>query len=261
MAQTATRRRKGDTPKSSRRSGSGKPRRGASRAVAKSAAKTAVSDGPSGLGKITRSMARKAVKEVASRALESGARAVRAVAERTGASGKRALEAGMSRRLPIQRSIDVAVPLRVAWKEWMAFTSLPEGVHRIEDIERHGEGLAGQIAGPRSGDWAAEVLDEREEQSFAWHSVEGSDCAGLVTFHELSDRLTRIELNLDVVPTSIAEAVTLSTHLADRRAQTDLRRLKTRLELINPDTYKNDARQDNGKPKQDDDKPKQDDAN
>ena len=261
MAQTATRRRKGGTPGSSRRAGSNKPRRTAGRAVAKGVAKAAVSDGPPGLGKITRGAARKAVKEIASRALESGAKAVRAAAERTAVSAKSALEAGMSRRLPIQRSIDVAVPLRVAWKEWMAFTSLPEGVHRIEDIERDGEGLAGQIAGPRPSDWAAEVLDEREGQSFAWHSVEGSDCAGLVTFHELSERLTRIELNLDVVPTSVAEAVALSTHVADRRAQTDLRRLKTRLELINPDTYKNDATQDNGKPKQDDGKPKQDDSN
>jgi len=226
--------------------------------VAKSAAKTAVSGGPPGTSGIRRELARKAVKEVVSRALESGVKAVRAAAERTAASAKHAFEAGISRRVPIQCSVDVAVPLRVAWEEWMAFSSLPEGVHRIEEIERDSEGLAGRIAGPRSSDWAAEVLDEREEQSFAWHSVHGSDVAGLVTFHELSERLTRIELNLDVLPSNAAEALMLSTHLADRRADADLRRFKARLELINPDLYEKAEEPEAKEPE--DDLAEQDDA-
>ena len=82
-----------------------------------------------------------------------------------------------------------------------------------------------------------EIKIRRSGWSFAWRSVQGSDCAGLITFHRLSDRLTRVELNLDVLPTSAADAVTLSTHLAHRRAAFDLRRLKATLELINPDLY------------------------
>jgi hypothetical protein len=89
----------------------------------------------------------------------------------------------------------------------------------------------------RNEDWVAEILDEREQQSFAWQSQEGSDCAGLITFHKLSDRLTRIELNLDVVPTGVAETIQLATHRADAKAERDLRRFKARLELINPDLY------------------------
>ena len=58
-----------------------------------------------------------------------------------------------------------------------------------------------------------------------------------VTFHELSGRLTRIELNLDVVPTGLAERRSWRCDLADRRAEAELRRFKARLELINPDLY------------------------
>src|SRR5438445_818412 len=64
-----------------------------------------------------------------------------------------------------------------------------------------------------------------------------TDCAGLVTFHELAERLTRIELELDVVPTGLGEAAALALRLADRRAEADLRRFKARVEAIDPDDY------------------------
>jgi uncharacterized membrane protein len=118
---------------------------------------------------------------------------------------------------------------------------LPEGVHRIEDVERDGDSLIGRTAAPHSTDWSAEIVDEREQESLAWRSVEGSDCAGLVTFHQLSERLTRIELDLDVLPTRPTEAVALGLHLAHRRAEADLRRFKAHVEFINPDVYEADS--------------------
>ncbi|MDQ6607938.1 MAG: hypothetical protein M3Z06_15510, partial [Actinomycetota bacterium] len=206
--------------------------------------------------KMARKLATTAIKKMAGRVLESGAEMIRNAADRAASTGgeaigntargaiwntaREAIGNPTRRRLPIQKSVDVAVPLRVVWEEWMAFEVLPEGVHNVTEIERDGSELVGRTSGPRSADWAAEVLDERERQSFAWQSHEGSDCAGLITFHELSDRLTRVELNLDVVPTSVPETVQLTTHLADRHAEIELRRFKARLELINPDLYEED---------------------
>jgi uncharacterized membrane protein len=120
----------------------------------------------------------------------------------------------------------------------MALESLPEGMHRVEDIERDGDMLYGRISGLKIDDeWEAEILDEREGESFAWRSSGASDVAGLVTFHALADRLTRIELELDVVPSRVGEAAGLALHLADRRAERELRAFKARLETINPDNY------------------------
>jgi uncharacterized membrane protein len=195
---------------------------------------------PPGVSAVARMAAKKTLKTIGKKATQAGARALRAAADRAASAGKGAVESGLSRRLPIQVSVDVAVPIHFAWDEWRSFEFFTEGVHRIEDVERDGDRLLGRTAGPRSSDWAAEILDEREQESFAWRSVEGSDCAGLITFHRLSERLTRIELDLDVLPTSPGEAVSLSLHLARRRAETELRRFKAHVEFINPDVYEDD---------------------
>lgn len=143
------------------------------------------------------------------------------------------------RSVPIQCSIDIAAPLEVTYAEWMKLDFLPEGAHRIERIKRRGDRLKGRIAGAlaQQSAWAAEVREERPNESFAWRSVRGSDCLGLATFHRIAERLTRIELELDVVPVRPAEAFELLVHVADRRAEIDLRKFKARLERISPDDY------------------------
>ncbi|MBV8430907.1 MAG: hypothetical protein JO244_07095 [Solirubrobacterales bacterium] len=143
------------------------------------------------------------------------------------------------RSVPIQCSIDIAVPLAVAYQEWMNLEFLPEGVHTVRSIRRRGDRLRGSIAGAsrQRARWRAEIKEERPEESFAWRSLAGSDCLGLVTFHRLAERLTRLEVELDVLPAGPAQAFELLTHIADRRAEADLRRFKAELERISPDDY------------------------
>jgi uncharacterized membrane protein len=243
MARTATQRRKTTTrrrpPATSKRAS----RNGARAGKVKDAVK------PSGTTKLAGGVAVKLLTTIVRRALESGAEAVRAATERGTDMSRDAIEAALSKRLPIQVSIDVAVPLRFAWDEWMTFEWMTEGVHHIVEVERDGDELFGQLAGPRGTEWVADIVDEREEQSFAWRSIEGSNCAGLVTFHRLSERLTRIELDLDVLPTSPAEAASLALHIGRRRAESELRRFKAHVEFINPDVYESVG---NGQPEDED---------
>jgi uncharacterized membrane protein len=178
---------------------------------------------------------------------------VRSAADRSAALTREALESTARRRPPIQVSVDVAVPLEFAWEEWMSFSGLTEGVHRIEDVERDGDRLFGHTDSRRPADWEAEIVDEREDESFAWRSVEGSDVAGLATFHRLSDRLTRIELDLDVLPTHPLEAVSLALGNANRRAEADLRRFKAHVEFIDPDVYEDSIPQNGNQPHRPDD--------
>jgi uncharacterized membrane protein len=200
--------------------------------------------------KVGKKAAKKSLTVMRDRALDAAEEMLRSAADHTGSIGRRALEKGLRDRVPIQVSVDVAVPLAFAWERWMTFEAMTEGVHRIEDVDRDGDHVFGRIAGVRSADWEAEIVDEREQEAFAWRSVEGSDCAGLVTFHQLSDRLTRIELDLDVLPTGPRDALALSLHLGQRRAEAELRRFKASVEFVNPDVYETSNGTSNGtKPK------------
>jgi uncharacterized membrane protein len=191
--------------------------------------------------KVAKTAAKKAARTMVRKTVEMGAGAVRRAADRAAEASRNAYEAGTSRLVPIQLSIDVAVPIHVAWEQWRTWGCLPEGVHRIVNVERDGDSLIGHTAGPHEVDWEAEIKDEREDESFAWLSVEGTDVAGLATFHQLSERLTRIELDLDVVPTNPTEAMAMALHLAHRRAEADLRRFKAHVEFISPDAYQEDS--------------------
>lgn len=180
----------------------------------------------------------KIVARSAAKRLEGPREALAALADRVPSNGGSSL-AERLRSVPIQCSIDIGVPLEVVYEEWMKLDFLPEGAHRVVRIKRRGERLKGRIDGAlaQHASWQAEVREERPNESFAWRSTEGSDCLGLATFHRLAERLTRIELELDVVPVRPAEGFELMVHIADRRAETDLRRFKARLERISPDDY------------------------
>jgi uncharacterized membrane protein len=247
-----------DTTGSAKNSVKKKTRRAASDTIDK--AKDTVSDGIPKPNKLARKLAAKAAKAALSKTLEKAAGALRTAADRAAETSKeateRAAEKTANKRAPVQASVDVAVPIRVAWEEWQNFEFLPEGTHTVGEIERDGDTLVGEIDGFTSSEWVAEILDERDQESFAWQSHVGSDCAGLITFHELSDKLTRLELDLDVVPTSVAETLSLATHRADRNAERDLRRFKARLEFMNPDLYEEDEPEEPEDDEPDDDEPR-----
>jgi uncharacterized membrane protein len=215
-------------------------KRKAGTAVAKTAAKSVTPGSGPLFGGVARKVATKAAREALERMLTTGAESLRTAAEQTAEVSRRAYESGLNRRLPIQVAVDVAVPIRFAWEEWLRFESLCEGVDCVHSVERDGDMLYGRIGTARPREWEAEILDERPCESFAWRSTKGSDCAGLVTFHSLSDRLTRIEQDLDVVPAGAGQAVLFASHLAHRRADAQLRRFKAELEFVDPDVYAED---------------------
>lgn len=217
------------------------PVRKAKATAAKSTAKAIASPG-STPGTLARHAALKVLKHAGKRMMQSGGTFARGATERALDAASTATEAGAHRRPPIQASVDVAVPWDVAWAEWMTLEWMPDAAGEITGIRR---GTNGDLRGKlRQDRWAAEITEVHEPHSFAWRAKRGSDCAGLITFHPLSDWLTRIELSLDAKPSHLGQAVALVSHRADRRTTAELRRFKARLELISPDEYEDEDEQD-----------------
>jgi uncharacterized membrane protein len=139
--------------------------------------------------------------------------------------GSRGQGWGRGRRLPIQHSIEVPVPIAFAYDEWTNFEKLGDFLHRVESVEPKGENKVvwhENIWGRRR-EWRAEITEKRRNQLIAWKDEHGT---GVLSFHSLAPRLTRIELNYDWVPHGMLEKLASGLRFHKRAARTDLQRFK-----------------------------------
>jgi uncharacterized membrane protein len=140
---------------------------------------------------------------------------------------------GEGRRMPIQQSIDVAVPVETAWKLWNKYDDYPRFMHRVQSAEKvdpkHVH-FSGKIWG-FSRQWQAEITEKRTYEIVAWTSEDGLENAGVVTFHKLGPRLTRIELSLDVNPHGPIEKMARGMRFTKRATRADLHRFKAYAEM------------------------------
>ena len=132
----------------------------------------------------------------------------------------------------IEASIDVNVPVRVAYDQWTQFEEFPrfmeavESVKQVDDTHLH---WVAKLAGVRK-EWDAEITQQEPDQRVAWTSTTGAENAGAVDFHRLDDHLTRITLTMDVDPEGVLENVGDAVGVPDRQVKGDLERFKKYIE-------------------------------
>src|SRR4051812_14672956 len=145
---------------------------------------------------------------------------------------------GKGRRMPIQQSVDVAAPLEVVYDQFTQFEDFPKFMHRVERVEQRDDDCVvfhGKIWGIRRM-WQAEIVEQRPDERIVWRTVGGVTHVGVVTFHELSERLTRVELNLDIDPEGVMEKIARGARFAKRAARADLKRFKAFVEMHDEET-------------------------
>ena len=133
-------------------------------------------------------------------------------------------------------SIDVAMPIRVAYDQWTQFEQFPqfmEGVDRVVQLDdKHLEWTA-TVAG-REKRWTAEITDQTPDTRIAWKSTSGADNAGAVLFQPLGPDHTRITLKLDADPEGPIETVGAGIGLLERRVKGDLERFRDHVQAAGP---------------------------
>lgn len=138
----------------------------------------------------------------------------------------------------IQESVDVDVPVRTAYDQWTQFEEFPrfmEGVEQIRQIDDTNLHWVAEIGGVRR-EWDARVTEQIPDERVAWTNTTGSDNAGVVTFHRLSDQTTRVMLQLDFDPTGFVETMGDKLGFVSRRAKGDLERFKDFIEARGAET-------------------------
>jgi len=132
----------------------------------------------------------------------------------------------------VEQSIDVDVPVRVAYDQWTQFEEFPrfmdgvESVHQIDDTHLH---WVAEVGGRRK-EWDAEITQQEPDQRVAWTATNGARNAGAVDFHRLGDNRTRVTLTMDIEPEGVVENVGDAAGVPDATVRGDLERFKRFIE-------------------------------
>jgi uncharacterized membrane protein len=140
---------------------------------------------------------------------------------------------GKGRRMPVQQSVDVAVPIETAYNQWTQFEDWPEFMHRVTRVTQEDDctvSFATKIWG-KTKEFEAKIDTQRPDERIKWRVSSGITHTGVVTFHELAPRLTRIELTFDVAPGSLIEKAARGMRHVKRAARADLHRFKAFIEM------------------------------
>jgi uncharacterized membrane protein len=140
---------------------------------------------------------------------------------------------GKGRRMPVQQAVDIAVPLSTAYNQWTQFEEWPEFMHRVTRVTMDDDctvSFATKIWG-KTKEFTAQIETQRPDERIKWRVSEGITHTGVVTFHELAPRLTRIELNVDVDPGSLIEKAARGMRHVKRAMRADLHRFKAFIEM------------------------------
>ena len=158
---------------------------------------------------------------------------------------------GKGRRMPVQQSVDVAVPLKTAYNQWTQFETWPTFMHRVTNVTQKDDctvAFATRIWG-KTKEFTARIETQRPDDRIKWSVSEGIIHTGVVTFHELGPRLTRIELALDVEPGGMLEKAARGMRHIKRAVRGDLHRFKAFIEMREEETGGWRGTIEDGKPK------------
>jgi uncharacterized membrane protein len=132
----------------------------------------------------------------------------------------------------VEKTLEVNVPVRVAYDQWTQFEEFPrfmEGVKSVQQLDDTHVHWKAEIAGQQK-DWDARIVAQRPDEMVAWTSTSGARNAGVVRFETISDDVTRILLEMEVDPDGPLENVGDFLGVIDRRVEGDLQRFKEFIE-------------------------------
>jgi hypothetical protein len=138
-----------------------------------------------------------------------------------------------TRRLPIQRWTDVAVPVEKAYQAWTKFDEYPQFMHRVLNVERKDRDKISwqEKIWFSSREWEGEITERRKNDRIAWKTTSGMSHRGIVSFHKIGDNLTRVMVDMEFEPNGMIEKMASGMRFVKRAVQSDLARFKAYVEM------------------------------
>ena len=110
----------------------------------------------------------------------------------------------------VDESIDVQVPVEKAYNQWTQFEEFPKFMEGIQSVQQLDDGHVKWVAEVRgeTREWTTEITEQRPDEKIAWKTIGGEvKNDGIVTFEQLGNDQTRINVEMDVEGESGTENV------------------------------------------------------
>jgi uncharacterized membrane protein len=140
----------------------------------------------------------------------------------------------------IEDSIEVQVPVQQAYNQWTQFEEFPtfmEGIQSVQQLDDTHVKWVAEIRG-ESRQWTTEITEQQPDEKIAWKTIDGEvKNDGAVTFEQVGDRQTRVNVQMDVEGDSTAENVAGDLlGIVKRQVHDDLERFKQLIENRDQET-------------------------
>jgi uncharacterized membrane protein len=134
----------------------------------------------------------------------------------------------------IADSIEVQVPVDQAYNQWTQFEEFPkfmEGIQSVQQLDDTHVRWVAEIRG-ENRQWTTEITEQRPDEKIAWKTIEGEvKNDGVVTFEQVGDGQTRINVQMDVESESSTQNVAGDLlGIVKNQVHGDLERFKTLIE-------------------------------
>ncbi|MGW5623284.1 SRPBCC family protein [Streptomyces olivaceus] len=155
-----------------------------------------------------------------------------------GGSGSSGGSGGSVKATHIMETVDIGVPLRTVYDQWTQiqdFSDFTKGVRSVNAADEVTSDWNVKV-GPSSRSWKATVQEQVPDERIAWTSegAKGST-RGVVTFHELTPRLTRVVVVVEYYPAGFFEKTGNLWRAQGRRLRLDLKHFARHVTLVGED--------------------------
>jgi uncharacterized membrane protein len=138
----------------------------------------------------------------------------------------------------IEESIEVNVPVSVAYNQWTQFEDFPlfmEGVDHVQQLDDTRLHWVATVAGKKA-EWDAKILEQHPDKQISWISEDGKKTRGTVTFEPIGESRTLVRLSMSYQAKGPLEALGSAAGLDARRIRGDLERFKELIESRGAET-------------------------
>jgi uncharacterized membrane protein len=132
----------------------------------------------------------------------------------------------------LHKSIEVNVPVKVAYNQWTQFEEFPNFMENIVEVRQIDDSHVhwhAEIAG-RHKEWDTEIVEQIPDQRIAWRSMAGPENQGVVTFEPVGGDRTRVSIDIEYQPETAMEKVGSMLGMVSSNVDEDLENFRDFIE-------------------------------